>query len=294
MKPEEILDSVGKIEPRIVQASQVTEKKNGKWQFRALAVLGALCLAAVLLFPNILKKDQPSDAVIDEPVPFELDGRLYQVLEEPSQWTKYGIPEILSQGYAGEHRAWLNHEEGDIYTVSETETETEMLEYAPCVCPAVYLVKENGTFKAAVFCNDIHKQTNISAPMAQQFETWGILSSDDIAEIAETDWNRNSVTGAVIEDRETLNEFYDLAMDLDPYGNDDFQTEVFDGIDEAQQAEAHNAFADDLRTIRVRNSAGLCFWMDVQPSYGWIYGHGTMTYYRINDDMAGWIQNNLK
>jgi hypothetical protein len=293
MKPEDLLDSVGSIEPRIVRASEVSGKRRSVMKPGIAAVLAVMVLCAVILIPGIFQKGT-QDSVIDEPVPFELDGRLYQILEEPSQWTRYGLPEILSGEHAGGHRAWLNHGEEDFYTISETETETEMLEYAPCVCPAVYIVRENGSYKAAVFCNDIHKQSNFSAPMVQLFETWGIYTPAEINEIAETDWNRNRISGAVVEDSGALKEFYHLALDLDPYGNDDFQAEVFGGIDEAEQGAAHNAFADDLHMIRVRTSSGLCFYMDVHPSYGWIYGPGTMTYYRMNSGMAAWIANHLK
>ena len=89
-------------------------------------------------------------------------------------------------------------------------------------------------------------------------------------------------------------EFYDISKALADYGNDDFQAIVFDGIPEDQQPETHTKFADDLRVIRIETKNGLRFYIDVHPTYGWIFGNGTLSYYQINEQMSDWLSQNLK
>ena len=71
------------------------------------------------------------------------------------------------------------------------------------------------------------------------------------------------------------------------------QTEVFDGIPEENQQEAHTAFADDRRNLRIETASGLRFFISFYPNYDWIEGGGTMSYFKIDKQMHGWIERNL-
>ena len=42
-----------------------------------------------------------------------------------------------------------------------------------------------------------------------------------------------------------------------------------------------------------KSREGLRFYIEIYPSYNWIYGNGTMSYYQISEQMAEWINNNL-
>ncbi len=45
--------------------------------------------------------------------------------------------------------------------------------------------------------------------------------------------------------------------------------------------------------IRIETKDGLRFYIEVHPSFGWIYGNGTLSYYQIDAQMASWIAGNL-
>ena len=63
--------------------------------------------------------------------------------------------------------------------------------------------------------------------------------------------------------------------------------------DEETQMQAHTAFADDRRNLRIETTDGLRFFIAFYPSYDWIYGIGTLSYYQIDDQMHEWIVRNL-
>ena len=78
------------------------------------------------------------------------------------------------------------------------------------------------------------------------------------------------------------------------YGNDDFQAEMFDiYTDEEEQVAVHNAFAEDRRNIRIETTEGLRFFIAIYPSFDWIYGGGTMSYFKMDDQMHAWVDRNL-
>ena len=83
---------------------------------------------------------------------------------------------------------------------------------------------------------------------------YGIESVDDIASITEMKWNNEQEVGSPVTNRQEIIEFYHMTITLASYGNDDFQAEVFDGIPEENQQEAHTAFADDRRNLRIETA----------------------------------------
>ena len=55
---------------------------------------------------------------------------------------------------------------------------------------------------------------------------------------------------------------------------------MFEGIPEENQPEAHDAFAYDRRNLRIETADGLFFFIAFYPSYDWIDGGGTMSYFQ--------------
>lgn len=85
-----------------------------------------------------------------------------------------------------------------------------------------------------------------------------------------------------------------MTIALGSYGNDDFQAEVFGGISEENQQDVHNdAFADDKRDRRIETKDGLRFFIAFYSNYDWIYGEGTMFYFKIDNQMRNWIERDL-
>ena len=94
--------------------------------------------------------------------------------------------------------------------------------------------------------------------------------------------------------RQEIAEFYDMTVALWSYGNDDFQKQMFGGYpDEETQMQAHTAFADDRRNLRIETTDGLRFFISFHPSFDWINGGGTMSYFKIDEQMHAWIDRNL-
>ena len=125
------------------------------------------------------------------------------------------------------------------------------------------------------------------------YQFYGIVSADNIVSITEVDWNREKAIGNAITEKSEIAAFYDYSNSLTSFGNDEFQNIVFDSIPEDQQVKAHTDFANDLRMIRIETKNGLRFYIEVFPSYGWIYGNGTLSYYRTDEQMSDWIARNL-
>jgi hypothetical protein len=63
--------------------------------------------------------------------------------------------------------------------------------------------------------------------------------------------------------------------------------------DEETQIQAHTAFADDRRNLRIETTTGLCFFISFHPNFDWINGGGTMSYFKIDEQMHAWIDRNL-
>ena len=153
--------------------------------------------------------------------------------------------------------------------------------------------KRKSSEYAALFCNFYQFDSNTNCSLTELYRVYGIESVDDIASITEMKWNNEQEVGSPVRNRQEIDEFYHMTIALASYGNDDFQAEVFDGIPEENQQEAHTAFADDRRNLRIETASGLRFFISFYPNYDWIEGGGTMSYFKIDSQMRGWIERNL-
>lgn len=306
MKDYELLDAVGGIEAEYVNAAdRPAAKKSTRRVLRWVAVAACLCLAVGIAVPRLtdvfrnkggsdpLIHEGP-DSLVQEISNLEFNGAYYEATDIPEALERYGLPTVITEDMAGEHLAYLQSDGGAGYRGSAVETDIELMQYAPAPCRSVYIIRDGSKYFAALFCNVIHLDSNASTGMETLYGFYGIESADDIISITEVDWNRDKAVGYAITGSHEIAEFYDISKALADYGNDDFQAIVFDGIPEDQQPETHTKFADDLRVIRIETKNGLRFYIDVHPTYGWIYGNGTLSYYQINEQMSDWLSQNLK
>lgn len=297
MKDYEILDAVGGIDPAFVNdAAKQPVKKKPAFRFQWAAAVCAL-LAMVLIIPAVLRKGgTPSyDDGYQALAPLRLlkfNGMLYEAVEEPAFLKQHGLPETVSEDMVGPHLSWLILE-NDTYQESAAETDIELLAYTKAEGRSVYILHENDTYTFMLFCNILAYDSNTCSPFETLYAVYGINSADDLVSIAETDWNRNKTIGKMITDRSEIETFYEASLKLEPYGNDDFQAQMFDGIEEEKQTQIHSEFADDCRAVRLETADGRYFWIDVHPSFGWIYGRGTLSYYPVSEEMNAWLQENL-
>ena len=294
MTNEDILDAIGGINEKAVQDAKAYKRPKSKRWFRWGAAVACLCLVVGIAIPILHHKGGSDHQESVQPIAlFEFNGKLYEAVEIPEVLEKYGLPSKITEDMAGDHVAYLKSDGGDGYECTPVETNIELYQYNPAAFDGVYVLRDGKTWCAALFCNFYQFDSNTNCSLSELYHVYGIESADDIKSITEMDnKNKNEIRTPVVE-RQEITEFYNMTIALGSYGNDDFQAEVFGGIPEEKQPEAHNAFADDRRNLRVETKDGLRFFIAFYPSYDWIYGGGTMSYFKIDNQMRSWIERNF-
>ena len=293
MTNENILDAIGGINEKVVQDAKAYKRPKSKRWFRWGAVAACLCLVVGIAIP-ILHHKGGSD--YQDPLhiaTFELNGKFYEAVETPEVLKKYGLPSKITEDMAGDHVAYLKSDGGDGYECTPMETDIELYQYNPAAFDGVYVLRDGKTWCAALFCNFYQFDSNTNCSLTELYRVYGIESADDIKSITEMDNNNENETGTPVVERQEITEFYNMTIALGSYGNDDFQAEVFGNIPEEKLQEAHSAFAENQRNLRVETKDGLRFFIAFYPSYNWIYGGGTMSYFKIDNQMRNWIERNV-
>ena len=224
----------------------------------------------------------------------EYDGKFYETVDIPEVLEKYGLPSKITADMAGEHLEYLKSDGGAGYEFTASQTDIELYQYAPSACDGVYVLRGGDAWYVALFCNFFQFDSNTSVELTELYRVYGIDSADDIQSITEMGNSNNREIGKPVTDRQEIAEFYDMTVALWSYGNDDFQKQMFGGYpDEETQMQAHTAFADDRRNLRIKTTDGLRFFISFHPSFDWINGGGTMSYFKIDEQMHAWIDRNL-
>ena len=293
MTNEDILDAIGGINEKAVQDAKAYKRPKSKRWFRWGAAVACLCLVVGIAIPILHHKGGSDHQDPLHIATFELNGKFYEAVETPEVLKKYGLPSKITEDMAGDHVAYLKSDGGDGYECTPMETDIELYQYNPAAFDGVYVLRDGKTWCAALFCNFYQFDSNTNCSLSELYHVYGIESADDIKSITEMDnKNKNEIRTPVV-DRQEITEFYHMTIALGSYGNDDFQAEVFGGIPEEDQQDAHSAFADDRRNLRVETKDGLRFFIAFYPSYGWIEGGGTMSYFKIDNQMRNWIEQNV-
>lgn len=296
MTNENILDAIGGINENAVQDAKAYKRPKSKRWFRWGAMAACLCLVVGIAIPILHHKGKGGidhQDPLQDTAAFELNGKFYEVVETPEVLEKYGLPSKITGDVAGDHVAYLKSDGDDGYECTPIETDMELYQYNPTASDGVYVLRDGDTWYAALFCNFYQFDSNTNCSLTELYRVYGIESVDDIASITEMKWNNEQEVGSPVRNRQEIDEFYHMTIALASYGNDDFQAEVFDGIPEENQQEAHTAFADDRRNLRIETASGLRFFIAFYPSYNWIYGGGTMSYFKIDNQMRNWIERNV-
>ena len=296
MTNENILDAIGGINENAVQDAKAYKRPKSKRWFRWGAMAACLCLVVGIAIPILHHKGKGGidhQDPLQDTAAFELNGKFYEVVETPEVLEKYGLPSKITEDVAGDHVAYLKSGGDDSYKCTPIETDMELYQYNPAASDGVYVLRDGDTWYAALFCNFYQFDSNTNCSLTELYRVYGIESVDDIASITEMKWNNEQEVGSPVRNRQEIDEFYHMTIALASYGNDDFQAEVFDGIPEENQQEAHTAFADDRRNLRIETASGLRFFIAFYPNYDWIYGGGTMSYFKIDNQMRNWIARNV-
>ncbi len=222
----------------------------------------------------------------------ELNGCYYEVCDIESVLESCGLPNKITAEMAGEHLAYLKHSNGAGYEETATQTDIELYQYAPSPCRGVYVVRDGESYMAALFCNFRLFDSNTNVELSELYRVYGVDGAEDISVIAYTESKPGieAVVNGTVSDAEAIAEFYEHTTSLVSFGNDDFQAIMFNNIPEEDKSAANTAFADDAMTLRIETKTGLRFNLRIYPSYGWIYGPGTQSYYRIDDAIFNWAE----
>lgn len=291
MTNENILDAIGGINEKAVQDAKAYKRPKSKRWFRWGAMAACLCLVVGIAIPILHHKGGiDHQDPLQDTAAFELNGKFYEVVETPEVLEKYGLPSKITEDVAGDHVAYLKSDGDDSYECTPIETDMELYQYNPAASDGVYVLRNGETWCAALFCNFYQFDSNTNCSLTELYRVYGIESADDIKSITEMDNNNENETGTPVVERQEITEFYNMTIALGSYGNDDFQAEVFGNIPEEKLQEAHSAFAENQRNLRVETKDGLRFFIAFYPSYNWIYGGGTMSYFKIDNQMRNWIE----
>lgn len=297
MTNENILDAIGGINEKAVQDAKAYKRPKSKRWFRWGAMAACLCLVIGIAIPILHHKGKGGidhQDPLQDTAAFELNGKFYEVVETPEVLEKYGLPSKITEDVAGDHVAYLKSDGDDSsYECTPIETDMELYQYNPAASDGVYVLRNGEIWCAALFCNFYQFDSNTNCSLTELYRVYGIESADDIKSITEMDNNNENETGTPVVERQEITEFYNMTIALGSYGNDDFQAEVFGNIPEEKLQEAHSAFAENQRNLRVETKDGLRFFIAFYPSYNWIYGGGTMSYFKIDNQMRNWIERNV-
>ena len=296
MTTEQFALVLGEIEEQwIAEAAESSPRRRRFLRCRHPAAAAAACLLLVVALglPILLGKGGQDDAGAETVAAFAYHGAYYEAVDLPEVLARYGLPTRLSADLAGQPIEWLEPDGGVGYRITARETGIRLYQYAPAPCEGVYLIRDGERWLAALFCNFRQFDSNTSRELTELYRVYGIHSSADIASVAEVSWDRDLVRGNPVTDAAALGEFYRLTTSIWSVGQDDFDHRVFGEIPEAEQAAAHAAFADDLRILRVETTAGLRFFLDLHPSFAWLQGGGTLSWFPMEAALMAWFEGNF-
>ena len=294
MNSNSLFLAIGGVEEDLLWLSERAAPKTARL-VRLGALAACLCLVVALALPTVRdflkdKGGEPTDPI----AMLEYGGKFYEAVDDPAVLEKCGLPREITADMAGQHLTYLEGDRDHGYRCTAYQTDKSLYLYAPTPGAAVYVLQDGAVYMAAIFCNFYQFDSNTSCELTELYRIYHISGAEDIVSITEVDWNREKIIGTPLTDREEISAFYDQSVSLWSYGNDDFQRLMFDGFssEEALQ-EAHTAFADDSRVLRVETADGLRFYLDFHPTYRWLYGSGTMSYFQIDDSLLDWFARNF-
>lgn len=295
MSKDKVIDSLTGIDDDMIQTVEALRQKKKRSVWLKWGVLAAcICLVISIVIPVLHYKAGPDKQDSAQALAvLRFNGMYYEAVDVPEILEKYGLPSEITADMAGEHLEYLKSDGGAGYECTPIETDIELYQYAPSPCRGVLVLRDGERWYAALFCNFYQFDSNTSVELTELYRVYGIESADDIASITEMGDSNWREIGKSVTDRQEISEFYDMTVALWSYGNDEYQELLYGDIPEEEQPEFHNAVAKDRRNLRIETTTGLRFFIAFYPTYDWINGGGTMSYFKIDEQMHAWIDRNL-
>lgn len=303
MNQNDLYTAFNEVDDDILERSETAPRNKKKSSRLKLGVLAAcLCLLVSVTIPILFPKGGQSmdDLATGDSAPLIFNGCFYELLDDPQLLAIHGLPTKITADMAGDHVAYIdaNHNHGYmVFGETPVITDMELYVFAPAPSRAVYVLRDRDSYMVVYFCRTYFPgDPNAYCDLAEVYRIFNIEDAGDIASITPVDWNRSKITGAKITDTNAIAEFYALTTDIVNFismDNDAFQKQVFSGIPEEDAQAAHNAFADDLQVLRIETVDGLRFFVNIYPSYGYLYSSGAMAYHQITPELSEWFAEYL-
>lgn len=303
MNEDNMIDALAGIDDDMIQTVDALRTNNRRPAWLKWGALAAcLCLLITIAIPVIRYKGSfgsqgPDDDVVGQMALLYYQGALYECCTNPRALERLGLPSEITADHAGDHVANIEMGGNLDYQECVEQTDKELFEYAPEPSRSVYILRDGDAYMAVVFCRTYFPDDpKAYSELAEIYKFYNIEDADDIASIAQVDWNRGKIIGADVTDSDAIAEFYAMTTDITSFismDNDAFQDRGFGDVSEENAQEAHNAFADDLKILRIETDEGLRFFISVYPSYGYIYCGQAMVYYQITPELEQWLADNF-
>ena len=249
MKKENLFDIIGDVdEQKVATAGRaMTEKKKSRPVWMKWGAMAAcLCLMLVASIPfvsNIYQQKDPSYAYDI----VEFNGAYYEILDKDNAkiLKEYNLPKEITSDMVGDFVGTSLDDKGN-------ETKRFMHEYVPysdAEQKAVYVLKEGEKYSFALFCNYIYKNDSEYTEASEMFALYGVNNAEDIASI--------TMDGKTIKDAGEIKEFFDSLYNAYGMGNDEYQENIFQRMEEDKQQALAIELADSAIEIKIVTKAGI-------------------------------------
>jgi hypothetical protein len=247
MKKEKLYEAIGEIDDNYINDAHLTAKKKSRPVWVKWGALAAcLCLMLVASMPFVSNIHQQKDPV--EPIDVVVfNGAYYEILDKDNAkiLKEYNLPKEITSDMVGDFVGASLDDTGN-------ETKRFMHEYVPysdAEQKAVYVLKEGEKYSFALFCNYIYKNDSEHTEASEMFALYGVDNAEDIASI--------TMDGKTIRDAGEIKEFFDSLYNAYGMGNDEYQENIFQRMDEDKQQALAIELADSAIEVKIVTKAGV-------------------------------------
>lgn len=297
MKEERILNILGKVDEKFIKEADPEAKAKRKapvWtKWAAMAACLALVVSIAIPLTQISQDKLPTEGL----QMIEFNNAYYEVCDDKKTLKKMGIDPNITEADAGEIVTYLTLKTpggSSEYIATDEETRIILYSYAAVPCEAVYVICDNDNYDAVIFCNYVVPDTE-SIPMEMLYSVYDIKGPEDISSISVVDdWYEKNVIGGTITDANLISDFYSSSLALQDYDNYTYHEMNYGHIDnEEELLQAYDKTSENKLTIMLETMDGLRFCLEYDAEGGWIYSGNTIRYYRVTDEVASWLSDNL-
>jgi hypothetical protein len=319
MKNEKLYDAISNIrEDFIEEAENFKFKKNImprllKWGSMAACFCLVMFGAGLAMSGAFTKKGAVMDgneAGVSTPTlaPGEIqgglltvlayNGALYNVSNNLADLNAAGIPDIMTPEDCGPSLGNLKKTPNG-YEETTRVTDIELYKYAPAFSnTAVYVIRDGEDYMAGLFSNNLPiGDENDYSPISELFRRYGVEKEEHISavQLYSGYWSNNYPVEPdmkKITEREALSAFFIAAMSMETecYSSEE-RTQIMLKEDPKQFASSTLHVA---KTICITTAEGLKFYLNWADDSGWLFSTGAKAYYRITEEMQGWLDTYFK